>query len=190
MTISLKARSRDGQTRPWTLKEIVQGKPLGHPSHALFVHFPVAFYIMVLGLDVASRIGNLPEAPVVATWLIIGAFVGSAGAVTSGLVDWWGLRSGSKARKLATRHMLLQLTTFGLFLANLIIRWPDRSMAQADVLWIVLGAVGVALLLVGQYLGGVMVYELGLRVGEAPPQVPREAPPQVPPSPPSAEPSP
>ncbi len=24
----------------WTLKDVVQGKPIGHPSHPLFVHFP------------------------------------------------------------------------------------------------------------------------------------------------------
>ncbi|MGZ4105142.1 MAG: DUF2231 domain-containing protein, partial [Actinomycetota bacterium] len=85
-----------GEQRPWTLKEIVQGKPLGHPSHAMFVHFPVAFYIGALGLDVVSRIGHFPSAPLAATWLILGAFAGSLFAVPTGLVDWWGMKPGSR----------------------------------------------------------------------------------------------
>jgi len=26
----------------WTLKEAIQGKPIHHPTHALFAHFPAA----------------------------------------------------------------------------------------------------------------------------------------------------
>jgi len=34
-------------------------------------------------------------------------------------------------------------------------------------LWIVLDVIGVATLLVGQYLGGLLVYSIGMRVGES-----------------------
>ena len=164
MTIQLRFRSPDGQERPWRLKEIVQGKPLGHPSHPMFVHFPVAFYIGTLALDVLSRAGRFPWAPVAATWLIVGAFAGSALAVPTGLVDWSGMVSGSRKKRTATQHMLLQFTAFGVFVADLIVRYGDRHQAKADPLWIVLDAVGVAILIVGQYLGGVLVYEMGMRV--------------------------
>jgi uncharacterized membrane protein len=71
---------------------------------------------------------------------------------------------GSRKRRWATRHMLLQLGTAAIFVVNLVVRWPDRSQAEADVLWIVLGAIGVAVLTVGQWFGGVLVYEMGMRV--------------------------
>ncbi len=35
----------------WTLREIDQGKPLGHPSHALFIHFPAGLWPAALLLD-------------------------------------------------------------------------------------------------------------------------------------------
>jgi uncharacterized membrane protein len=166
-------RSPTGEVRRWTLKEIVQGMPLGHPSHPMFVHFPVALYIFCLGMDVMSKVADFPAAPLAGTWAIIGAFIGSAGAVTTGLVDWAGMARGSRKKRVATNHMLLQLTTFAIFLVNLIIRWGDRYEAEADVLWIVLDAIAVGTLLAGQYLGGVLVYQLGMRVrtgaAEAPP---------------------
>ncbi|HSL67396.1 MAG TPA: DUF2231 domain-containing protein [Actinomycetota bacterium] len=70
----------------WTLKDVVQGKPLHHPSHPMFVHFPVAFCFGALGLDVLSRLGRFPAAPLAATWLLIEAFAGTVFAALTGLV--------------------------------------------------------------------------------------------------------
>lgn len=161
----LKTKDAGGQERFWTIKEIVQGKPLGHASHPMFIHFPVAFYIAVLVFDLMSRLGDFPEAPVAATWLIIGAFIGSVFAVITGLVDWWGMVPGSKKRRWATKHMLLQLAAFSFFAVNLALRWSDRYVAEAETLWIVLAAVGVVFLTIGQWMGGVLVYGMGMRVG-------------------------
>jgi uncharacterized membrane protein len=157
-------RSPSGDERPWRLKEIVQGKPLGHPSHAMFVHFPVAFYVGALSFDVLSRAGEFPQAPVAATWLILGALAGSVLASITGLVDWAGMVPGSRKRRWATRHMLLQLAAAGFFVANLAVRWGGRHRPEASLAWIVLGALGVAVVLVGNWFGGVLVYEMGMRV--------------------------
>ena len=153
-----------GERRRWTLKEVVQGKPLGHPSHAMFVHFPVALYIGSLGLDIVSRVGHFATAPLAATWLILGAFAGSLFAVPTGLVDWWGMKPGSRARKIANKHLLLQLTTAGIFVVDAVVRWSHRTDPRAHALWIVIGAVGVVTLTLGQYFGGVLVYRIGFRV--------------------------
>lgn len=162
----IKLRAPDG--RRWTLKEIVQGKPMGAPSHAMVIHFPVAFYVAALAFDVMSRFGDFAEAaPNAATWLIIGAFAFTILAVITGLVDYLGMAPGSTKRRWATRHMLFQLTAFAFFAVNLAVRYGDRHLRDAKPLWIVLDAVGVAFMLVGQWLGGVLVYELGMRVSTA-----------------------
>jgi len=161
----IKLRSPEG--RAWTLKEIVQGKPLGHPSHAMFIHFPVAFYIGAFAFDLMSRIGHFDSAPLAATWLIMGAAVASIAAVTTGLVDWFGMVPGSTKRRWATKHMIYQFITFGFFATNLIVRFSDRAQPEADTLWIVLGGLGVITLTIGQWMGGVLVYELGMRVSTA-----------------------
>ena len=164
MPIALKYRSPSGEERPWTLREIVQGQPLGHPSHAMFVHFPVAFYVGVLSLDILTRIHENSGLVYAATLLIIGAFMASVFAVTTGLVDYFQMIPGSRKRKVATQHLLLQVSTFTLFALALILRWPDRTDPRAHVVWILVEGLAVILLLMGQYLGGRLVYEMAMRV--------------------------
>jgi uncharacterized membrane protein len=65
--------------------------------------------------------------------------------------------------------MYLQLVTAVLFVANFIIRWPDRHLAEARAFWLILDVIGVGTLLLGQYLGGILVYVIGFRVGESGP---------------------
>ena len=174
MAIRLRRRLATGETRPWTLTEIVQGKPLEHPSHPLFVHFPVAFYIATLALDVLSKVGHFPSAPLATTWLLLGAFAGSLAAITTGLVDRATTRPGSKVRKKVNQHAYLQLVTAALFVANFAIRWSDRHLAEAKPLWLILDVIGVATLVLGQYLGGILVYKIGFRVGESAPASSRD----------------
>ncbi len=160
----LRHREPTGQERPWTLKEVVQGKPLGHPSHAMVVHFPVAFYVGALGLDVVSRVGTFSAAPLAATWLLIGAFAGSLLAIPTGLVDWWGMAPGSRKRRRATRHLWFQLATLALFVLDFAVRWTGRHRAEASGWWIAIEVAGVATLSVANWLGGSLVYEMGMRV--------------------------
>lgn len=155
---------RGPEDRPWTTKEIIQGRPLGHPSHAMFVHFPVAFYVGALVFDVLSRLGDFAHAPVAATWLIVGAALATVFAVITGLIDWWGMVPGSTKRRWATWHMVAQLVAFGCFIAVLVLRWPHRHSEQAAFSWMLLEGVGVVALVAGQWLGGVLVYEMGMRV--------------------------
>lgn len=177
----LRTTDRDGTERPWTLKEVVQGKPLGHPSHVMFVHFPVAFYIGALAFDVASRAGDFPEAPVAATWLLVGAAAGSLFAFLTGLVDWWGMKPGSRTRRYANRHILFQATAAVFFQGTLLLRFADRNVARAETSWIVLEAIGTLALLYGQYLGGFIVYRIGYRViPDKPAQPAQPKPPEQP----------
>lgn len=154
----------DGSQVRWTLKEIVQGKPLGHPSHAMLVHFPVAFYVGALAFDLLSRAGRFPEAPVAATWLIAGALIVTVPTAATGLVDWWGMVPGSSKRRVATRHMLLQLAAGAVFALDLAMRWAHRSSPEAAWSWIAVGGLGAAVLFGGQWFGGKLVYEMGMRV--------------------------
>lgn len=162
MSISLRNKA---QNRPWTLKEWVQGKPLGHPSHPLFVHYPIAFYTAVLVFDVMTRIEPNQALFLGATYLLIGAALATLLAVTTGLIDWWGMVRGSSKRRTATLHLLWQFAAAIFFQITLVLRFPDRHVAdQASIGMIVLGAIGYLVLIVGQYLGGVLVYEKAMRV--------------------------
>jgi uncharacterized membrane protein len=164
VAIRLKFRSPTGETRPWTLKEIIQGKPVDRPTHPMVIHFPIAFYIGALALDIASRVGRFPAAPLAATWAIMGAFAGTLLAVPTGLVDRSTMRPGSRIRKKANTHALIQVSAAAFFVADFILRWSHRNGHRARPLWIALEVVGVLLVMVGADLGGQMVYKMGFRV--------------------------
>jgi uncharacterized membrane protein len=164
MPLRLKYTAPNGETRPWTLKEIVQGKPIDRPTHPMLVHFPIAFYIAVLGLDILSKVGDFPAAPVAGTWLLLGAFAATLGAATTGLVDRSTMPPGSRSRKKANQHLTVMLVVAGVFILDFILRWPDRHNLEASVGWIVLEVVGVGLLTFGADLGGQLVYKMGVRV--------------------------
>jgi uncharacterized membrane protein len=161
MSISLRNREAD---RAWTFREWVQGRPLGHPSHPLFIHFPIAFYTATLVFDVMTRIEPNSALVLAGTYLLMGAALATLGAVVTGLVDWAGMVRGSSKRRTANRHLLAQVVAAVFFQTTLVLRFGDRFQAEAETLWIALEAIGFLVLSVGQYLGGVLVYEKGMRV--------------------------
>jgi uncharacterized membrane protein len=161
MTISLRNRRED---RAWNLKEWVQGRPLGHPSHPLFVHFPIAFYTAVLVFDVMTRIDPSPGLVQASTYLLLGAALATVFLATTGLVDWFGMVKGSSKRRIATWHLWLQVSAAVFFQTSLVLRFGSRTQPQAETSWLILEVIGYLILVVGQYLGGVLVYEKAMRV--------------------------
>jgi uncharacterized membrane protein len=165
MAIQRRYRAPNGETRPWTLREIVQGKPVDRPTHPMLIHFPIAFYVGALGMDLLSHFGTRPSAPLAGTWLILAAFAGFGAAATTGLVDRSTMKPGSKIKKIATRHMLVQYAAVAIFAVNFGVRWSHRHDARSSVLWILLDVIGVLTMTVGADLGGQMVFKMGYRVG-------------------------
>jgi uncharacterized membrane protein len=163
MSIRLRHRTPTGETRMWTLREIAQGRPIDRPIHPMLIHFPIAFTIGALSLDVLSRLGTFPAAPLAATWAVVGALAGFAGAALAGLADRSQMPKGVKMRKVATRHALVQVSAAVVVVLNLAVRWSDRHAAESDVLWIVLGLAGALIVGVGADIGGRMVYAMGWR---------------------------
>ena len=86
-------------------------------------------------------------------------------AVLTGLVDRSTMRPGSRIRKKANQHMLLQFSTAAIFVLDFAVRWGGRHHPRASFLWIALEVIGVLALTVGADLGGQMVYLMGFRVG-------------------------
>lgn len=161
MTISLRNRRED---RAWNLKEWVQGRPLGHPSHPLFVHFPIAFYTAVLVFDLMTRIDPNPGLVQASTYLLLGAALATVFLAITGLVDWFGMVKGSSKRRIATWHLSLQVSAAVFFQTSLVLRFGSRTQPEAETSWLILEVIGYLILVVGQYLGGVLVYEKAMRV--------------------------
>jgi uncharacterized membrane protein len=156
-------RTQSGERKFWSFKEIVQGKSVRRVTHPFFVIFPIAGATGALLLDVLSRL-SLSGAVLAATYAMLGAVIGAVFAILTGLVDRSVMRPGSKIRRVATRHMLIQLTATAIFIVNVAVRWSDRKILKADPLWIVLDVLGVATVVLGGDVGASMVFKMGYRV--------------------------
>ncbi len=148
----------------WTLKDVVQGKPIRHPSHALFVHFPSALLPVGFALDLVSRVhGDVTLTRAAFYDIAIGLSIAVL-AVITGLVDYLPLVGGSRKRKLGTYHLLGQVWGLGLFAASLALRANDFDAIQTGLVALVLAGLGTLGIFVGNYFGGELVYRQGMRV--------------------------
>ena len=148
----------------WTLKDIIQGKPLGHPSHPIFVHFPSALLPAAFILDVASRFdADLTFTRAAFYNIVLGLSVAVFAAIT-GLVDYLPMVGGSRKKVIGTRHLIAQVSAVGLFSLSLLLRAFDFDAAQTPVLPMLLAAIGALAIAIGNYFGGTLVYRQGMRV--------------------------
>ena len=152
-----------GTDRSWSMREVIQGKPMKRPTHPFFVVFPIALFSGALLLDVLSFAG-LPGAALAATYAAIGGLIGAVFAIITGLADRSSMRPGSRVRAAATQHMVIQLTATAIFLVNVLVRWSDRATDKAKVLWLILDVVGVGVVIIGGDVGAKMVFRMGYRV--------------------------
>ena len=147
-----------------SIKDILQGKPLGHPSHPMMVHFPTALFPTSLLFDLLSW-GIAQPALVQAALFNIGVgLLASILAVVTGMVDYLGMVPGSKKHRVTTWHLLLNLPMMAIFALSLVLRLLDMDAAKTSLYIIGLSLVGLILLIVGNYFGSELVYRMGMRV--------------------------
>jgi len=103
---------------------------------------------------------------------MVAGVVGALIAAIPGLIDLLSLPAGPK--KTALIHMTLNLSIVALYVVNIVLRVGNPERITGPV-W--LSVIAVALLGASGWLGGKLVYELGVAVdtGEAAPGVQTEA---------------
>ena len=151
-------------TRRWTLKDVVQGKPLGHPSHPMFVHFPSALFPVAVVLDVISLIEPSLMLTRAAFYNIAAGLLMAGGAAITGLVDYLPMVGGSRKKKLGTYHLVAQLTAVSAMALSLALRAFDFDADSTGLAPLALAAGGVGAMVIGNYFGGILVYRQGMRV--------------------------
>ena len=148
------------------LKDLLEGKPVGHPIHPMLVHFPVGFLVLSFLLDLVSLV--FPEVP----GLLRGSFyamllgiIAALLAAVPGIVDYSEIRRDHPGKVVATRHMILNLMVVAIYGINLWIRSSALSDPKISLLPFLLSIIGIGLLSVSGYLGGRLVYDEGIAVG-------------------------
>lgn len=142
------------------LKNLMHGtRPLGHPLHPALSDVPIgAWTAMVVADYVAHFFPRLPtEAGDIA--LIVGLLVALPTAL-SGLTDY--SETYAHERRVATLHGLTMVSVVALMAASLGLRWWGGFGLHPLALG--LSTAGYALVLIGGYLGGHLVFGIGTMV--------------------------
>jgi uncharacterized membrane protein len=139
----------------------------GHPIHPMLVPIAIGLWIFSLVCDLIHAGGSAnPAWTTVAYYCMGGGIVGALLAAVPGLIDLLSLPEGP--RKTAIAHMVINLTVVALYVVNF---WMRSGSPENPGRLIWLSVVAIALLVVSGWLGGKMVYELGVAVSnETPPR--------------------
>ena len=138
-------------------------KLLGHPVHPMLVVFPLGLLATAVVFDILYMTTGNRAFPTVSYYLIAAGVIGGLLAAVFGAIDWFNLPSSSRAWYMGLLHgignlIIVVLFGFSWFLRGL---HPDLIPGAPAL---TLSFTGVVLALVTGWIGGELVYRLGVGV--------------------------
>jgi uncharacterized membrane protein len=146
------------------LSYLIKGLP-GHPLHAPLTDLTIGTYSFATIAAVLNVVGLLDQNAAVAWWIaLVVGLCSTALTATTGFLDWIEIDWGSAVWKTATWHLSVMLAASGVFLAAVLVGHHDYVQGTVGLLAFVLTLIGFALLTLGGWLGGAVVFVHGMRV--------------------------
>lgn len=140
-------------------------KLLGHPVHPMLIVYPLGLLSAAVVFDVLYLATRNADLATFSFWALAGGLAGGVAAAIFGLIDWMAIPKGTRARRIGAFHgggNLIVMVLFGLSF----VRRLDGAAYLPDVLPFVLALMGGAIAMVTAWLGGELVYRLGVGVDE------------------------
>jgi uncharacterized membrane protein len=146
------------------LSYLWRGLP-GHPIHPPLTDATIGSYTVAFVASIASVVGVAHVAAAHAWWLalVIGLLATVLTALT-GFADWLTLTWGSEIWWTATWHMTAMLTATVFFLIAALVGHGGYTHGAVHTGPFILTLVGFAVLTLGGWLGGAIVFVHGMRV--------------------------
>ena len=146
------------------LSYLWRGLP-GHPTHPPLTDATIGAYTFAVIAATADVLGISTNAATHGWWLalIVGLLLTVPTAIT-GFGDWLTISTGTPVWRTATTHLITMLITAAVFLATAIVGKDSFDAGDVDSAAYVLTLAGFALLTLGGWLGGTIVYVHGMRV--------------------------
>jgi nitrite reductase/ring-hydroxylating ferredoxin subunit/uncharacterized membrane protein len=133
------------------LRDLLVGRWLGHPLHAVLTDAPIGILFLVIVFDV---LGN----PGAATVTLAVGLLAMLAAALAGFADY--ADTDGRARERATLHATLMVTTLVVYTVSLLVRLGAGSAVVSTAgIWI--SILGFLVLSAAAYVGGDVVYVLG-----------------------------
>jgi uncharacterized membrane protein len=141
---------------------LTRARILGHSVHQAIVHLPLGALIVATALDIFHQFRPNETAAMAASWLIAIGVVSGLVAAVFGLIDWTGIPSNTRAKRVGTLHGLGNVVVVGLYAMSLLLRWDTQAYPPQSA--ILLSIVGLLCAVVTAWLGGELVSRLGVGV--------------------------
>ncbi len=139
---------------------------LDRPLHPMFVHFPIALYLLGVLLSLGYMWRRVPDYERFAYWALVLSWIGVAVAALAGLVDLGSLSPDDARRDAINRHITSGVALFIIngLLVYFRFRWPDVLASSRRWIYLALMAAGVLAVVLSGWLGGKLVYDLKVGV--------------------------
>ncbi len=133
------------------VRDLLNGRWLGHPLHAVLTDAPTGILFLVIVFDVL----HLPDA---AAWALGIGILSMLAAALAGFADY--ADTDGRARERATLHSTLMIVALLVYVVSLALRiGPAGAIESAGGFWASL--IAFLVLSAGAYVGGDVVYVLG-----------------------------
>jgi uncharacterized membrane protein len=141
-----------------------KARVMGHPVHPILVPFPLGLLSTSVIFDVVHLLTGGPRWAEISFWMIASGVVGGLLAAAFGLIDWLAIPSGTRAKAIGLGHGLSNVVMVALFATSWLVR--AGAPGEPGVFAIVLSIMGVGLASLGGFLGGELVFRMGIGVAE------------------------
>jgi uncharacterized membrane protein len=139
-----------------------RAKLLGHPIHPMLIVFPLGLLATAVAFDIVGLSTGDSSWFGISFWMIAAGIIGGLLAAVFGLIDWWAIPSGTRAKAIGLWHGAGNVVVVLLFIVSWFMRRPAPADPSAGAF--TLSFIAVALALVTGWLGGELVDRLGVGV--------------------------
>ena len=128
----------------------------------MLVVFPLGLLGTAVVFDIIYLVSDNSQWSVAAYYMIGAGLIGGLAAALFGWLDWVGIPGGTRAKRIGLWHGLGNLAVLTLFLLSWALRRENPVLPPTGA--IVAGLSAVMLAIIAAWLGGEMVYRLGVGV--------------------------
>jgi len=141
-----------------------KAKAAGHPIHPMLIVFPLGLLPVAAIFDIVYLSSKNGQWAIISYWLIAAGVIGGLVAAVFGFIDWLAIASGTRAKSIGLLHGITNVIVVVLFIASWLMRRPNPG--TPELLAIILGFVAIGLAIISGWLGGELVYRLGVAVDD------------------------
>ena len=138
-------------------------KLFGHPVHPMLIVFPAGLFTSTVIMDILYLVFRNPALAIVSFYMAIIGVIGGLLAAIFGFIDWSALPNNSRAKNIGLWHGLGNFVIVVLFATSWLLRRGQPNFVPSGFA-MVLSFAGIVLALMTLWIGGELVYRLGVAV--------------------------